>query len=162
MAQPGGPCITASGVFTPSANGLCFLSVPGVANKTIEVVRLEMGFNTATSAVVGIQLGIATANTGNTMGGTVTIASASGTGASSAFAPTLWSAGTAAASAATGWSQRLNWYVNVLSGLVYLPVPEERIQLNPGASEYLLAGFLAAAVPPAVSTSVNLVYREIW
>ena len=155
MAMPNTYAVSAS--FTPGAAANTVFQIATTAAKPIEIFRLEVTEQgSATSAQMGLTL--------NQVNGAASV------WATSSPAPKkLNPSDNAASSTVTAYTSGtttdgaspvviLQSGFNVLSGYLYLPVPEERIIIP--VSQWFTVKFVVA--PPAATVfNINCVYREL-
>lgn len=125
------------------------VQVDAPSTKSIEIIRVEVSFSSVTSTSLEVRLKKVT-----TAGTKTSFTPIRLSGAASAAA----TAGNNNTAEGTLGDVFLQDYINYLSGLVYLPVPEERIQLAP--SERFAVDF-PSAPGAAVTVDAFIVWGEL-
>lgn len=147
----------ATQAYTPGAATNAIIQIAAPALRPVELLRLEIGQVTdAASAMVEIELDVSTAGITGWTPVTITPKGLSAADGAAASTVTAYSSGTSVVG--TGNTAVLTWGINVLAGLLYLPIPEERLII--AAAGFCSVRFVTA--PPASTVfTVNLVFREL-
>ncbi len=143
--------------YTPGAAANAILQILAPAAKPVLLQRLEITQQgDAASTPVAVELDRDTAAGTGWTTTALTPADLNGNGTTAGSTVVGYASGTWVAGGTA--TALLTWGFNVLAGLLYLPVPEERVLIPAG--QYGVVRFLTA--PPASTVfAVNLVFQEL-
>lgn len=133
-----------------------FVQLATPATTGIQIIRIELGQEASATSAQAI-LTAMRRSTASTMPTAVTPLALTETDPASLLAGST-TTNTSGIASVTGTAGNIltRWCFNVLSGLLYVPVPEERITMKP--SSFLTLQF--PTTPPAVTWSGHIIYTE--